>query len=274
MKRPLAFFAVAVMLALQLTSNVFAASGAPSADGIYEVPIQLWHASKDKESMGNKYVVQTARLAVKNGKKTITVAAGQDVSDLKFWYYTDGSVEGNTAEATKVSNVKIGGTTYAAGYTFTLPTDSEYVGVKFKASIMPVTPSARIKLDYANTKLISKSNDAATTSAKSPDATKKAQPAKTDSATKALAPAETASPVTGEASSLMAAVSEAASVEGAELVSAPEPGSAESTASESVEDALSQRGEEGSMRWIAIPIIVLIVIAGAFAAVVVVKKKK
>lgn len=274
MKRPLAFFAVAVMLALQLTSNIFAASGAPSADGIYEVPIQLWHASKDKESMGNKYVVQTARLAVKNGKKTITVAAGQDVSDLKFWYYTDGSVEGNTAEATKVSNVKIGGTTYAAGYTFTLPTDSEYVGVKFKASIMPVTPSARIKLDYANAKLISKSNDAATTSAKSPDATKKAQPAKTDSATKALAPAETASPVTGEASSLMAAVSEAASVEGAELVSAPEPGSAESTASESVEDALSQRGEEGSMRWIAIPIIVLIVIAGAFAAVVVVKKKK
>lgn len=274
MKRLLAFFVVAVMLALQLTSNVLAASGAPSADGIYEVPIQLWHASKDKESMGNKYVVKTARLAVKDGKKTITVAAGQDVSDLKFWYYTDGSVEGNTAEATKVSNVKIGGATYAAGYTFTLPTDSEYVGVKFKASIMPVTPSARIKLDYANAKLISKSNAAPTTIVKSPDAIKKAQPAKTDAATKALAPAETASPVTGEASSLMAAVSEAASVEGAELVSAPETGSAESTVTENAKDALSQNGEDGSMRWIAIPIVVLIVIAGAFAAVVVVRKKK
>ena len=134
-------------VSLLLSAFVFAFAAVPTENGTYSVPVTLYHSEKDKESMGNKYIHQTALITVENGNKTITVVA-DGVDNLTFSYYTNGSVEGETKEATTVKNVKIGNDTYAVGYSFPLVTDNEYVGVKFKAPIMPMSPSARLKINY------------------------------------------------------------------------------------------------------------------------------
>lgn len=273
MKKIIFLLTTAVLLTLPLVISVDAAASVPSADGIYEVPIQLWHATKDQESMGNQYVVKTARIEVANGKKTITVASQKDVSDLKFWYYTDGSVEGATAEATKVRNVIIGGATYTAGYSFPLPTDEAYVGVKFKASIMPVKPSARIKLDYAHAKLISPHATAAT---KTPAATQNQQPAKTEPVSRQI-PTNYAAPITehttGVTESLLTSSLTAMSAAG-EISELPVTESAISESGQA-QDVLNNQNPQISTRaWIAIPIIILIVIVSAFAAIAILKKKR
>lgn len=143
-----------LLTVLTLSAGLCAFAAAPTADGVYTVPVTLYHAEKDKESMGNKYIVQTALITVKDGKKSITVAA-DGVEGLTFSYYTNGSVEGGTAEAKKETNVEINGKIYAEGFTFPLVTDHLYVGVKFKAPIMPVSPSARLKIDYNRIKTLS-----------------------------------------------------------------------------------------------------------------------
>lgn len=74
---------------------------------------------------------------------------------LTFSYYTNGTVEGETAEAKKESNIEIDGKTYNEGFSFPLVTDNQYVGVKFKAPIMPMSPSARLKIDYSGIKALS-----------------------------------------------------------------------------------------------------------------------
>ena len=137
-----------------LNAGLCAYAAAPTVDGVYAVPVTLYHSEKDKESMGNQYIVQTALITVKDGKKSITVAA-DGVEGLTFSYYTSGSVEGSTAEAKKESNVEINGKIYAEGFTFPLVTEDQYVGVKFKAPIMPMSPSARLKIDYNGIKTIS-----------------------------------------------------------------------------------------------------------------------
>ena len=135
-------------MSLLLSAFVFSFAAVPSENGTYSVPVTLYHSEKDKESMGNKYILQTALISVENGKKTITVIA-DGVDNLTFSYYTNGSVEGETKEAVTIKNVKIGSETYPVGYSFPLVTDNEYVGVKFKAPIMPMSPSARLKINYS-----------------------------------------------------------------------------------------------------------------------------
>ena len=149
MKKSLRFITGIILLAvLMLNAGIFAFAAVPTADGIYSVPVTLYHSEKDKESMGNKYIVQTALITVKDGRKTITVVA-DGVDGLTFSYYTNGTVEGETAEAKKESNIEIDGKTYNEGFSFPLVTDNQYVGVKFKAPIMPMSPSARLKIDYS-----------------------------------------------------------------------------------------------------------------------------
>lgn len=145
--------AIFMLLAVMCVPHtVFAAA---DQDGTYTVSIQLWHAEKDEESMGNSFVAPIAQIHVENGQKTITVVSKESVDNFQFWYYTDGSVTGETAEAQMQENVAIGGTTYPLGFTFPLVTDDEYVGVKFQASIMPISPSARVKIDYSTLQPVS-----------------------------------------------------------------------------------------------------------------------
>ncbi len=54
---------------LLLNAGISAFAALPTADGIYSVPVTLYHAEKDKTSMGNKYIVQTALITVRDGKK-------------------------------------------------------------------------------------------------------------------------------------------------------------------------------------------------------------
>lgn len=132
----------------------FGVSGAELPDGIYEVPVTMLHAKKDKTSMGNKYIEKTALLEVIDGQKTLTVVTDSSVGGLRFWYYTNGSVEGETADATEISDVEIGGIFYPSAFCFPLVGGGSQFGVKFSASIMPMSPSARIAVDFEKAKLV------------------------------------------------------------------------------------------------------------------------
>lgn len=151
------FFALTGLIKLSAFADT------PTKNGIYEVPVQLRHAEKDSESMGNSYILHTAILEVKNSKKYITMVSDSTVMNLEFSYYTDGSVSGNVQKAEKVENVKIGEKTYSIGYRFPLNGTGQLVGVKFKAAIMPVSPSARVYIDYENSVLISSAEETSTT---------------------------------------------------------------------------------------------------------------
>lgn len=126
----------------------------PSKDGVYEVPIEMWHAEKERTSMGDSYIVHTALLTVDGNEKTLTIAPAETSSDMQFWYYTDGSVKGDTKEVSQSSAVEIDGKKYDVAFEFPIKSDNEFVGVKFAASAMPLSPSARIKIDYDSAKKV------------------------------------------------------------------------------------------------------------------------
>lgn len=145
----------AIVFALALTCSSFSAFAmGPSKDGVYEVPIEMWHAEKERTSMGDSYIVHTALLTVDGDEKTLTIAPAETTSDMQFWYYKDGSVEGDTVEVEQKKNVEIDGTEYETAFEFPIKSDNEFVGVKFAASAMPLSPSARIKIDYDSAKKI------------------------------------------------------------------------------------------------------------------------
>lgn len=145
----------AIIFALALTCSSFSAFAmGPSKDGVYEVPIEMWHAEKERTSMGDSYIVHTALLTVDGDEKTLTIAPAETTSDMQFWYYKDGSVEGDTVEVEQKKNVEIDGTEYETAFEFPIKSDNEFVGVKFAASAMPLSPSARIKIDYDSAKRI------------------------------------------------------------------------------------------------------------------------
>lgn len=123
-------------------------------DGIYEVPIVLMHKEDEKESFGNKYVAQTALLEVKSGKKTITIPLTTDMKGIEFSYYTNGSLSGNVAKGEPVSNVKVAGETYKQGFEIPVMADGD-IGLKFSVPVMPMSPSARLRIDYSKAVKIS-----------------------------------------------------------------------------------------------------------------------
>lgn len=154
MNRKISTAAAAVlMLAVIICAALPAfASSAPTRDGVYEVSVKMYHAQKDKTSMGDKYLVHTALLTVKNGGKTLTIATPESVSGMRFWYYKNGGVDGETVEVKPAGGVKIAGTEYQSAFEFPIVGDGEFVGVKFSAPVMPMSPSARIHIDYASAK--------------------------------------------------------------------------------------------------------------------------
>lgn len=155
MLKKLSISLTAIVFALALTCTSFCAFAmGPSKDGVYEVPIEMWHAEKERTSMGDSYIVHTALLTVDGDEKTLTIAPAETTSDMQFWYYKDGSVKGDTVEVKQKNNVEIDGTEYEAAFEFPIKSDNEFVGVKFAASAMPLSPSARIKIDYDSAKRI------------------------------------------------------------------------------------------------------------------------
>ena len=155
MLKKLSISLTAIVFALALTCTSFSAFAmGPSKDGVYEVPIEMWHAEKERTSMGDRYIVHTALLTVDGDEKTLTIAPAETSSDMQFWYYTDGSVKGDTKEVSQSSAVEIDGKKYDVAFEFPIKSDNEFVGVKFAASAMPLSPSARIKIDYDSAKKI------------------------------------------------------------------------------------------------------------------------
>lgn len=155
MLKKLSISLTAIVFALALTCTSFCAFAmGPSKDGVYEVPIEMWHAEKERTSMGDSYIVHTALLTVDGDEKTLTIAPVETTSDMQFWYYKDGSVDGDTVEVEQKNNVEIDGTEYKTAFEFPIKSDNEFVGVKFAASAMPLSPSARIKIDYDSAKRI------------------------------------------------------------------------------------------------------------------------
>lgn len=145
---------VFVLIFSLMCSAASAFAMGPSKDGVYEVPIEMWHAEKERTSMGDSYIVHTALLTVDGKEKTLTIAPAKTSSDMQFWYYTDGSVKGDTKEVSQSSAVEIDGEKYDVAFEFPIKSDNEFVGVKFAASAMPLSPSARIKIDYDSAKKI------------------------------------------------------------------------------------------------------------------------
>ena len=155
MFKKLSISLIALVFVLALTCTSFSAFAMdPSKDGVYEVPIEMWHAERERTSMGDSYIVHTALLTVDGDEKTLTIAPAETTSDMQFWYYKDGSVEGDTVEVEQKNNVEIDGTEYETAFEFPIKSDNEFVGVKFAASAMPLSPSARIKIDYDSAKRI------------------------------------------------------------------------------------------------------------------------
>ena len=155
MFKKLSISLTALVFVLALTCISFGAFAmGPSEDGVYEVPIEMWHAEKERTSMGDSYIVHTALLTVDGDEKTLTIAPAKTTSDMHFWYYKEGSVEGDTVEVEQKNNVEIDGTEYETAFEFPIKSDNEFVGVKFAASAMPLSPSARIKIDYDSAKKI------------------------------------------------------------------------------------------------------------------------
>ena len=244
MNRKISTAAAAVlMLAVIICAALPAfASSAPTRDGVYEVSVKMYHAQKDKTSMGDKHLVHTALLTVKNGGKTLTIATPESVSGMRFWYYKNGGVDGETVEVKPAGGVKIAGTEYQSAFEFPIVGDGEFVGVKFSAPVMPMSPSARIHIDYASAKKVADIGSAAAT------ATNTAAPAK---------PAETDS--AGETASVESAAEN-------ESVFVSE------SAGESVSDKASDNGESKKTAAIIGSVLAAVVIAALTAATVIKRK--
>lgn len=184
MFKKLSISLTAIVFALALTCSSFSVFAmGPSKDGVYEVSVEMWHAEKERTSMGDSYIVHTALLTVDGDKKTLTIAPAETTSDMQFWYYKDGSVEGDTVEVEQKNNVEIDGTEYETAFEFPIKSDNEFVGVKFAASAMPLSPSARIKIDYDSAKRIGDVKKETTTKKATTTTTTTTAPATTEPTT-------------------------------------------------------------------------------------------
>lgn len=150
MKRCILTFLSLILVVLSL--NIWS-SAASLSDGVYEVPVTLMHKEDEKESFGNKYIAQTALLKSEGGKKTVTILLTTDMQGIEFFYYTNGSLEGDIAKSKSVSNITVAGETYKQGFEIPVMKSGD-IGLKFSVPVMPMSPSARLRIDYDSAKLI------------------------------------------------------------------------------------------------------------------------
>ncbi|MBQ8766856.1 MAG: NEAT domain-containing protein [Clostridia bacterium] len=151
MKRCILTFLSLVLVVLSLTVW---SSAANLSDGVYEVPVTLMHKEDEKESFGNKYIAQTALLKSEGNKKTVTILLTTDMQGIEFFYYTNGSLQGDVAKSKAVSNITVAGKTYEQGFEIPVMAEGD-IGLQFSVPVMPMSPSARLRIDYKNAFLIS-----------------------------------------------------------------------------------------------------------------------
>ncbi len=140
-------------LCLMLSVMCIYAHGEELSDGTYEVSVTLMHKQDEKESFGNKYIAQKALLDISHGEKTVTILLTTNMSGIAFSYYLDGSIDGDTAEAVPVSNITVDGENYEQGFEIPVVKDGD-IGLKFSVPVMPMSPSARLRIDYSTAKLV------------------------------------------------------------------------------------------------------------------------
>lgn len=151
MKKIISVLFALILAALPLS---ICASAVVLSDGTYEVPVVLMHKEDEKESFGNKYVAQTAMLEVTGDKKTITILLTTDMKGIEFSYYTNGSLEGSVTKGRSVSNITVAGKIYKQGFEIPVMSDGD-IGLQFSVPVMPMSPSARLRVDYGEAVLIS-----------------------------------------------------------------------------------------------------------------------
>lgn len=270
-------FSIVAVLCLMLVAALPAFAAQTLEPGVYEVDVKMYHAEKDKLSMGNIYLTHTALLKVGKNKKTLTIATAELVSNMQFWYYKDGTTEGETIEVEPEKNVTIAGTTYPLAFEFPINGNNEYVGVKFAAPIMPLSPSARIKIDYSSAKKVTENNVSTTaaTTAPSTTAPSTAAPIAAEStAAQTTAPATTSTTVSTTESTTQATTTTAPSTESTTLpTSAATVSSLESEISVSVLTDDNASKSTIKIAPIVISVVVVLVVAVLLAVAFKLKKK-
>lgn len=161
---------ILTFLSLILISNLFLIGAYASnfEDGIYEVPIILIHSEKEKESFGNKFLLPTGVLKVENRTKTMTIILSSKMSGIEFSYYVNGLLDSDVQLANATGGVTVQGESYDQGFEIPIMADGD-VRLKFSVPVMPMSPSARLRIDYESAKQISASREELTKQEKTSD---------------------------------------------------------------------------------------------------------
>lgn len=151
MKKVISVIMAVLMVMSMAAVSVFAAT--KLADGVYNVPFTLWHATKDQASMGNMSFDSNAKATIKDGKITVEIKYKDTGMDLSSFGYDSSKVymkvsdgKGGYTDAKIVKDSK--GNPVSA--TVVLPSQAEYTPVKVSAGIpMMGEQDARLKLDWS-----------------------------------------------------------------------------------------------------------------------------
>lgn len=132
------------------------------ADGMYEIPVALWHATENRESMAAKSLNSTARIVVKNGKKTVYIYTGPmtfgnitaSLQEMKV-QMSDGSWINAVIESKSSSGDP-------TCFSFNIDEISEYINVKVNPHVEMMGNQdldARLKFSTSEIKLVSENTD-------------------------------------------------------------------------------------------------------------------
>lgn len=132
------------------------------ADGVYEVPVDLWHASEDKASMAASALLPTSRIVVSDGEATMYIYTQEmqfgtitaSLQELKIVSlarsYTNAVVETKDADGNPIS------------FSFVLPHMNEYLDVLVNPQVALMGNqdiAARLKIDYTAMEKVSDDTD-------------------------------------------------------------------------------------------------------------------
>lgn len=148
--------------------SIFVSTATETTDGIYSVPVQLWHATSDKPSMGNKGLNPNGEVKVTEGKaymllETELMELGEIKTSLaEIYYFDEGTGVYKKAEAGAYSiGVGESGEKQPKVFKFPIKQGQDYykVLVDPRVSIMGDEPiEARVKVDWSNMKAVGKSH--------------------------------------------------------------------------------------------------------------------
>ena len=127
-------------------------------DGIYEIEVDLWHATDNKASMASDSVVKLARIAVEKGKSTMylytkSMTFGNITASLQYLQVEKSS--GGYAQAKVATKNAAGDPT---SFTFALPHTNEYIAVKVNPEVAIMGNDyidARLKLNWKSLAAVS-----------------------------------------------------------------------------------------------------------------------